>query len=388
MTAPPTEICDILVIGAGIAGASVACELAAKHRVLLAERESQPGYHTTGRSAALFSETYGPPQIRALSRASRAFFDGPPAGFASAPLLSPRGVLMIARADQVATLERELATIAGSGAQRLDVADARKLMPLVRQDYLAAAFHDTRATDIDVHALHQGFLKKFRVAGGHVITGFEVDRIEWDGQTWHVASGDRTVRASIVVNAAGAWADEVGTMAGARPVGLVPKRRTALMIAAPEGAEIGGWPMVVDIDEQFYLKPDAGRFLISPADETPSPPCDAQPEELDIAVCIDRIETAFDLSVRRVENKWAGLRSFVKDKTPVAGFDPEVPAFFWLAGQGGYGIQTTPALSRFAAALVNGEAPPADILDQGLEPEALSPRRFAEQGAGPAAASN
>ncbi|APH70551.1 FAD-dependent oxidoreductase [Aquibium oceanicum] len=360
-----------------MAGASVASELAGTYRVLLAEREGQPGYHTTGRSAALFSETYGPPQIRALSRASRAFFDGPPTGFAAAPILSPRGVLTVARPDQIEALERELATFpVGEKIRRVSPAEASALMPLMRDGYVAGAIHDTSARDIDVHALHQGYLRQFRAAGGRLETGAEILGIERDGATWRIRTSNLEIRAAIVVNAAGAWADEIGVMAGANRIGLVPKRRTALIIAAPDGVQIGPWPMVVDVDEEFYLKPDAGRFLISPADETPSAPCDAQPEELDVAICIDRIEKAFDFPVQRVENKWAGLRSFVADKTPVAGFEPGLPGFFWLAGQGGYGIQTAPALSRFAAALVAGKNPPADIIDEGVIPTALSPARF------------
>ncbi len=360
-----------------MAGASVASELAGTYRVLLAERESQPGYHTTGRSAALFSETYGPPQIRALSRASRAFFDGPPAGFATAPILSARGVLTVARPDQIEALERELATFpVGEKIRRASPAEALALMPLLRGGYVAGAIHDTSARDIDVHALHQGYLRQFRAAGGRMETGAEILGIERDGASWRIRTSNLEIRADIVVNAAGAWADEIGLMAGANRIGLVPKRRTALIIAAPDGVQIGPWPMVVDVDEEFYLKPDAGRFLISPADETPSAPCDAQPEELDVAICIDRIEKAFDFPVQRVENKWAGLRRFVADSTPVAGYEPGPPGFFWLAGQGGYGIQTAPALSRLAAALVAGKNPPADIIDEGVIPTALSPARF------------
>lgn len=377
MAAASVETCDILVIGAGMAGASVAFELARKHRVLMAERESQPGYHTTGRSAALFSETYGPPQIRALSRASRAFFDGPPAGFTSDRILSPRGVLTVARSDQVEALEREFSTFpVGEEVRRVSAAEASKLMPLLRDGYVAGAIHDTSARDIDVHALHHGYLRQFRAAGGRLATDAEILGIERDAGGWRIRTRNLDIRADIVVNAAGAWADEIGAQAGARPIGLVPKRRTALIVAAPDGAAIGQWPMVVDVDEEFYIKPDAGRFLMSPADETPSEPCDAQPEELDVAICIDRIGTAFDFPIHRVENKWAGLRSFVADKTPVAGFDPRLSGFFWLAGQGGYGIQTAPALSRFAAALVGGETLPGDIIDEGLDPRALSPARL------------
>ncbi len=377
-----TDNCDILVIGGGMAGASVASELASTHRVVLVERESQPGYHTTGRSAALFSETYGPPPIRALSRASAGFYDAPPESFAPHPLLSPRGVLIVARPDQMAALEADQQAFAAfGGTEIIDAARATAMMPLLRPGHFAAAIHDRKARDMDVHAIHQGYLRRFRAQGGQIETDAELLAVEPDGAGWRVETRKGVIRAGLLVNAAGAWADVVGAMAGARPIGLVPKRRTALIVAAPEGHDIGGWPMVVDVAEEFYLKPDAGRFLISPADETPSAPCDAQPEELDVAICVDRIETAFDFQVRRIENRWAGLRSFVADKVPVAGFDPDRPGFLWLAGQGGYGIQAAPALARFAAALARGEAVPADILDQGLDPAALSPARPALAGA-------
>ncbi len=368
---------DIAVIGAGIAGASVASELSARHRVVLLERESQPGYHTTGRSAALFAAIYGPATVRALTRASASFFASPSPGFATSPLLAPRGLLMIARKDQLGALEAMFAEVSGrSDTRRLEGAELSALLPLLRRDYAEAALHEAGASDIDVHGLHHGFLRRFRANGGQIRTGAEVVSLERSGDQWLVTTPQVTIRAGVVVNAAGAWADVVACMAGAAPVGLVPKRRTALIVAAPPDRDPSGWPMAVDVDEHFYLKPEAGRLLISPADETPSAPCDAQPEEIDIAVCVDRIERAFDLSVRRIENKWAGLRSFVADKTPVAGFDPDARGFFWLAGQGGYGIQTAPALGRVAASLVLGNGVPADAADQGVTARAMDPGRF------------
>jgi D-arginine dehydrogenase len=368
---------DIAVIGAGIAGASAAAELSAHARVVLVEREAQPGYHTTGRSAALFSETYGPAPIRALSRASGVFFRDPPAGFAQHPLLHPRGVLMVARADQAESIERFLEDIAlhGSG-RRLGADEALAMMPLLKPSYVAQAVLEHGASDIDVHGLHHGYLRRFRENSGTLLTGAEVLALGRTGDGWRIETSQGELAAGIVVDAAGAWADELGAMAGALPIGLVPKRRTALMVAAPDGVDPNPWPMAVDIDEQFYLKPDAGRLLLSPADETPSPPCDAQPEELDIAICIDKVETAFDLKISRIENKWAGLRSFVEDGVPVAGYDRRAKDFFWLAGQGGYGIQSGPALARFAAAMILGKPVPADILDQGLDPATLSPERL------------
>ncbi|WP_235911556.1 NAD(P)/FAD-dependent oxidoreductase [Mesorhizobium xinjiangense] len=371
------ETFDIAIIGAGIAGASLAGELGDAARMVLLERESQPGYHTTGRSAALFSETYGPPAIRALSRASAAFFDAPPTGFAAAPLLSPRGVLMVARGDQLGLIEETLADPTTKGRfRRLDARAAGEMVPILRTDYAAAALYEENARDIDVHALHHGYLRRFKSAGGRIETDCEVRAVERVGERWHISTSKGDVAADIVVNAAGAWADELGQMAGARTIGLAPKRRTAMMISPPDGVDPSAWPMLVDIAEAFYMKPDAGKLLASPADETPSPPCDAQPEELDVAICIDRIMTACDIDVRHIDNRWAGLRSFVADKTPVVGFDDGVPGFFWLAGQGGYGIQTAPALARLAAALVREQPVPRDIADEGVDAVDLSPARL------------
>lgn len=369
---------DIIVIGAGMAGASVAAELASARRVLLLEAESRPGYHTTGRSAALFTVAYGPPVIRALSRASLPFYRNPESPFISHPLLKPRSVLFIARADQAGALT-VLADELGDAVRPVDAETARTMMPLLRAGHVADALLDETAADIDVDALHQHYLKTLTARGGIVRTDSAVVGLGRAGNDWLVETRNGGFRAPTVINAAGAWADEIAAMAGVSRVGLVPKRRTALLIDPPECAtpdHPGVWPAVVDVDEQFYIKPDAGKLLISPADETPSLPCDAQPEEIDVAICIDRIETAFDISVRRIEHKWAGLRSFVVDKAPVAGYAPDAPGFFWLAGQGGYGIQSAPALSRAAAALVLGRELPDDIAAEGVEPWMLGAERL------------
>ncbi len=367
---------DVIVIGAGIAGASAAAELAARGSVVVLERESQPGYHTTGRSAALFSQVYGPPLIRALTRASAPFHAALPEGFASGPLLRRRPVAMIGREDQLAMVQSEFEAVRSRGDVGVVTgSEVRETMPLLREGYVGAALMEYDAADIDVHGLHHGYLRQMKARGGTLVTRADVRGLSRIGDLWQVETSAGVFTAPVVVNAAGAWADELAAMAGVAPVGLVPKRRTALTVDAPGGHADDAWPMVVDIDEQFYLKPDAGRLLLSPADETPSPPCDAQPEELDIAICIDRVEQAFDLQVRRVVNSWAGLRSFVADGVPVIGFADDAPGFFWLAGQGGYGIQSAPAVARVAAALVMGDPLPGDIADQGVEIAQLSPQR-------------
>ena len=374
-----SQTADVIVIGAGIAGASVAAELmqsgGSSRRVALLERESQPGYHTTGRSAAIYTKSYGPPLIRALTRASHRFFCGEGPGEPPRGLLSPRGALFVARADQAAALD-ELCVELGSAVARVDAAEVRRLVPLLREGYAEAAAFDTEASDIDVNALHQHYLRRFKALGGEIATGSEVLAIARYGGAWEVTTSQATLCAPVVVNAAGAWADELGQMAGLAPLDLRPLRRTALMVAAPEGVKPDAWPLTVDVEERFYLKPDAGRLLISPADESLSPPCDAQPDEMDVAICVDRIERAFDLQVRWIETKWAGLRSFLPDGNPAAGYDPEGAGFFWLAGQGGYGIQSAPAMARAAAALIDGRALPDDIAAEGASAEALSPARF------------
>lgn len=369
---------DIIIVGAGIAGASAAYELSASANVALLEQESQPGYHTTGRSAALYTETYGNLPIRILTSAGRAFFKSPPEEFGEHPLLTPRGTLFIAREDQIGSLEEMLSQTPTSveAVRRLDSAGAIALLPALNPDYVAAAIFEPAAEDIDVHALHGGFLRGMRRRGGRLVTDAGVQTLSRVGGAWVAGTRAGRFAAPVVVNAAGAWCDAIAGLAGVRPCGLIPKRRTAFTFDPPDGIKTSSWPATIDIDEQFYFKPDAGRIIGSPADETPSPPCDAQPEEIDVALGIDRIERATRLSVRRLVNKWAGLRSFVADKTPVVGMDPEAEGFFWLAGQGGYGIQTSPALARATAVLIATGDLPGDLIARGLDKAMLAPDRL------------
>ncbi len=372
-----THSADFLVIGAGIAGASVAAELATDQSVLLLEAESQPGFHATGRSAALFIEMYGNRVIRALTRASRSALFEPPADFTEAPLTRQRGGLYVASDGQQGRLDAfaEQEDVRPF-ARKLDAAAALALCPILRPDYVVAGLLDPIAADIDAHALHYGYLRQFRRRRGTLLTTRRVDAVSRTNGRWRVQAGDARFDAAIIINAAGAWSDLVAGLAGAAPLGLDPLRRTALLVDPPPGQAIESWPMVIDIDEQFYFKPDAGRLLLSPADETPSVPCDAQPEEWDIALAVDRVSAAAGIAVRSVRRAWAGLRTFAPDRSPVVGFDPLVPGFFWLAGQGGYGLQTAPAMARVAAALACGRPIPADIADFGVEAASLSPARF------------
>lgn len=369
---------DIAILGGGIAGASVAAHLAAERSVIVLEREDQPGYHASGRSAALFSESYGNAYVRALSVASRPFLEAPPSGFADYPLLSARGVLHVGTAGEDERLDHTLAEASAlvRSVRRVTLDEARKLVPVLRPDWLTAAILEPDARDIDTNALLSGYLRVARERGARILTRAELTGIERGPTGWRLETMAGSVEAEVLANAAGAWADEIAKLAGLRPLGLVPKRRTALLFEPPAGLAIEDWPLVVGAREDFYFKPDAGMILGSPADETPSDPTDAQPEDIDVALAIDRIQRAADLPVRHVRRRWAGLRTFAPDKTPVAGFDPDVDTFFWLAGQGGYGFQTAPALGLTAAHLLLRGSVPSTIEDLGVTAAALSPARF------------
>ena len=367
--------CDFVVIGAGIAGASAGYELAAHGKVVVLDREYVCGYHSTGRSAALFTEAYGNDTVRALARASRAFLEVPPATFAEHELLTPRGLLFLGRSDQRDLIDATLTH--GSGLRELSLEEARSLMPAFDPTRHAFAVHEAAAMDIDVHALHQGYLAGLKARGGAIVTRAEVRRIDKKHGRWRVGTSAGEFNAPVVVNAAGAWADAMAELAGVAPVGLVAKRRTVITFDPPERLNVSAWPLTLGVAEDWYLKPDAGRILASPADETPVPPQDVQPEEIDLAEAVARIEAATTLRVKSIARKWAGLRTFAADKTPVVGRDPEQDGFFWLAGQGGYGIKTSPALGRATAALLTVGELPADLRAEGVEEGDMSPARFA-----------
>lgn len=385
---------DYLVVGGGMAGMSVAAELSRHGRVALVERESQPGYHATGRSAALFSELYGNAAIRGLTRASRRFYFQPPAGFAEYSLVSPRDTMYFAGSDDahlLAALQAQLgeeaarAASPSPGLQRLDAAQALARTPVFRPGYLAGALLETGSADIDVSGVLQGYAAQCRRQGVLTLLGRTVEGVQRVGVDWEVVlspepgqgGGGSTnrLRAPVLVNAAGAWGDALAALAGVPGVGLVPKRRTAVLVEVPGHLDAHRWPAAIHAGESFYFKPDAGLLLLSPADETPSEPCDAQPDEFDIAVAVDRFEQVTGQPVRKLRGRWAGLRSFVADKSPVVGFDPQAPGFFWLVGQGGYGIQTAPAMARLAAALAQGKDIPDDIAAEGVTTQDLTPAR-------------
>jgi D-arginine dehydrogenase len=368
----------VVVVGGGIAGVSAAFEIAAHHDVTLLEREPQLAYHTTGRSAALFTENYGDGTIRPLTAASRRFFDDPPPGFADHPLLRSRPTLTVARADQQASVER-LHAEAHARIDRVELIDgptAQDRCPVLRSGHVAAAVWDPYAADIDVAALHQGFVRGLRARGGRIVAATPLDHAILTGDGWRVETGTgMPLDADVIVNASGAWGDDVAVRCGIAPIGLIPKRRTAFTVDAP--ADASGWPMVIDADEAFYFKPDGTQLLCSPADATPSGPVDARPEEIDVAIAIERINAATTLELRHVRSQWAGLRTFAVDEAMVIGCDPATPSFVWAVGQGGTGIQSAPAVARIVAAAVGGEAPPADLLAAGLDAAGVDPSRFA-----------
>ena len=369
---------QFVIIGGGIAGISAGAWLARHGATILLERESQPAYHSTGRSVAFYLEHYGNAVIRALTRASGKFLKAPPQGFSDHPILTPRGSLNIARPDQMEELRAAAQVIESSGGrcQFLTWNEAMALVPVLAPEYGAGALLEPDAMDIDIHALLQGYLRLFRSAGGVLITDAEVTRLERTGGSWNVITPNLRIEAPIVINAAGAWADAVASLAGLSVLSVTPLRRSVAVIEPPTDLAVEKWPLLNDIGEDFYVKPDVGRLLLSPADETPTPPCDVRPEDLDLALAVDRLETATTLKVRRLLHRWAGLRNFARDRTPVVGFDPAAEGFLWLAGQGGYGIQTSAALGQLAAALASGAEIPADIAGEGVRMSDLSPARF------------
>ncbi|HET6236588.1 MAG TPA: FAD-binding oxidoreductase [Acetobacteraceae bacterium] len=367
-----TQDFDIVVVGAGMAGSTAAAHLAPHKRVALVEAEDAPGYHTTGRSAAIWMLNYGPPDVRVLTGLSRDFLQAPPAGFAEHPLVSHRTVIFLAPEEQRAQLDQMLAE--GIGLQSLTVEAACKMVPALRPDYAVACAIEHDGFDLDVAAIQQGFLRQLRAAGGTLALRSRAGQIERRAGGWDVHTSTGVVfHAPVIINASGAWGDEVAAIAGVRKLGLTPCRRTAAIID-PSPFEAEHWPMINDCAHTWYARPEARtRLMVSPADETPMDPQDIQPDELDIAIGIDRMQQALDIEVRRVERSWAGLRTFTPDRSLAFGWDATAEGFFWCVGQGGYGIQTSPAAGRLVADLVLGRDPGA----VGGIVAAIDPRRFA-----------
>ncbi|MEU9094489.1 NAD(P)/FAD-dependent oxidoreductase [Streptomyces sp. NPDC087901] len=371
---------DFLIIGGGIAGAAAGYFLAPHGRVVLLEAERSPGLHATGRSAALFSEYFGNATVRALTAAARSFYEAPPDGFTAAPLLTPRGVLALETPGTAPQFEaaRAAGATAPQPVVELDRERALELCPVLRPGAFGRALYKPGACDIDVDAAHQGFLRGLRAGGGSVVTGARVHALHRQAEDWRVSTAAREYTAPVVVNAAGAWADDVARLAGVRPAGLVPRRRTAALARIPAGrpgdregsgstallaADVPGWPMITDVADTFYAKPESGGLLLSPADDTPAPPGDARPDDLDVATAVARFERVTTLRLRHISHAWAGLRTAAPDDTPVIGPCPRTAGFHWLAGLGGYGIQTAPAAGALLAALATGNPPPSALAE-------------------------
>jgi D-arginine dehydrogenase len=365
---------DVAIIGAGIAGASLAAEIAPYRSVLILEMEDQPGYHTTGRSNAFWHATYGGPDIAPLSSASLAWLRSPPAEFGADGFLSARGAIMLSHRDTVDRLDAFMADFAGTDIdlERMGRTALENLIPGLLPEWDAAIL-ERSCFDIDVAAVHAAYVAIAKRNGAALACRSGLIAAQLDGKVWSLHTQKAAYTADVVINAAGAWADEVAQMFGAKPLGIKPYRRTIAQVSV--GADVpDDLPLIMDVSGRFYFRPERGQIWLSPNDETPSPACDSAPDELDIARAIDRLEKVVDWPVQRVTKSWAGLRSFAPDRLPAYGFDAHVPGFFWCAGQGGFGIQTAPAAARLCASLITGKDRDPSIM--AIDANLYDPRRF------------
>ena len=359
---------DVLIVGGGIAGASLGAEIAGRARTAIIEAESHCGMHATGRSAAFWLESYGGPDVAKLSAASHDFLERPPEGFSERGFLRTRGAVHLTR-DELPELP------SGVRSRMVERGELEQLVPGIRPQWCRALL-EPGCADIDVAALHSAYLRQFRLKGGTVSTDSQLQRAAFQQGGWRVELSDgSSVSASILVNAAGAWADPVADACGVRPLGIAPKRRTMVQLRVGHSG-LRDLPLVDDASGTFYFKGESDRSIwLSPHDEIDSDPCDAAPEEIAVATAIDRFEQVVDWPVEAVERSWAGLRSFAPDRNPVYGFDTDVPSFFWCVGQGGFGIQTAPAASKLAAAQLLGTEP--DPMIAAIDPQPYLASRFA-----------
>jgi D-arginine dehydrogenase len=368
-----TQSFDIIVIGAGIAGASVAAHLAEHASVAILDMEDRAGYHTTSRSASSYEPNYGPKPILALTRASREFFMSPPDGFADAPIFTKRGSLVLEAKGQEQQAGNFLAKAVD--IEELSEAECRNLVPAIREGYATRGFLEAATGGLDVDLLHRGYLKLFKQRGGVLKLEAGATKVTKSAGQWHIETPQGEFITKLIVNTAGAWGDQLALLAGVKPVGLIPKRRSIGVISVPEH-DVMKWPFMVDCAESWYAVPQSGKLLVSSADVTPVEPHDAYADDEAIAIGIDRLMQATTIDVQRLEHSWGGLRTFSPDTAPVVGFDPSTDGFFWLVGQGGYGIQSSPALSRTAAAMILKQDIPKDILAAGLDITHILPDRL------------
>jgi D-arginine dehydrogenase len=369
---------DILVIGGGIAGLSAAAALSEHARVIVLEAEDQIGFHSSGRSATMLHYALGDRLVRALTLASRPFFENPPFGFTDVPLGRRMPVLVQAREDEASELDALEAEISRfASLERLDARGVHQICPLLKEDAVHG-IADRNGIRLDPHALLQGNLRQLKDRRGELHTGQRVASIKHENGPWIVTSEQgASFSAPVLVNAAGAWADQVARLAGAQPLGLEPKRRTIITFDAPAGTALDGLPFAKTVGDELYFAPESGRLFASPMDEVPSDPCDAQPDEYEVALAAHRMEERTVVKVDRVYSRWAGLRTFTPDNHPAVGFAADAEGFFWLAGQGGFGLQTSPAIAAIAASLLVGIPWPVPEVTA----EALSPLRFLRQAA-------
>lgn len=368
---------DVVIVGGGIVGASAAYFLSQHGSVALVEREEHFSYHSSGRTAAQFTVGIGAPTMRRMAQASRSFLEAPPEGFCTHPILTPRGCLTVAKAGKEGVLRRLQDNLASVGARAdyLDKEAALSLFPALVADKVDAGVYEPDAMDIDVDVLLQGYLRGAKARGAALLTRIPVQGVSRENGAWRVRWQGGEIAAPILVNAAGAWADEVTRMAGLEPIGIVPYRRTAFTFALQKDFDTRSWPHVGTVDYNWYVKPEPGCLMGSLSDAVPTQPGDVYPEDLDVAQAIANIEADTRLHVGRPLSQWAGLRSFVADRNPVAGTRPDAPGFFWLAGQGGCGILTSPAMGQALAALAAGHELPGDLLEIGVSARDLSPAR-------------
>lgn len=371
---------DVIVLGGGIAGISAAARLSQGARVLVIEGEDQLGYHSSGRSATFYHFGIGDRTVRALTSFSRPFFEAPPPDLSEQPFCSAKPALFVARPDMLPALDALYQDMEpfSQGLERVGEQAMLDLVPVLKVggDGVVAGVVDHGGRKLDAHGLLQAFFRAVRKGGGEIMQGSPVTSIRHDGSQWHVTTSQGSWRAPVIVNATGAWADRTAELAGVRPLGISPLRRTIIVFDPPEGISVGDWPFVKTAVNEFYMLPEAGRLLASPVDEIPSAPVDAQPEDYDIALAAYRVEEFTTMPVRRIAHRWAGLRSFTTDRIPTAGFAPDAPGFFWLAGQGGYGLQTAPAMAEATAALILGKPWPERLAELGVMPDNIGPRRL------------
>lgn len=367
---------DFVVVGGGIAGVSAAANLAPYGRVTLLEMENSLAFHTTGRSAALFTINYGGPGSRPLGLASRHFLENPPEGSADAPLLTKRGSLWVAKESQMKHLAQvaEEGVLSGAGSETISPEEVIDLAPMLKIELLGGGIYEESAMDIDVAGLHQAFVRIMRRHGGKIETGNPAIRLARKGSGWEVTTAKATIECDAVVNASGAWGDRVAAMAGVEPIGLQPMRRTAFMV--PGSPDFSDVPMVANVDHDYYFRPDGVQLLCSLAEENPDDPSDARPRMEDVALAIERINEVSTLGIRTVNSQWTGLRTFAPDRDMVIGEEPSAPGFFWLVGQGGTGIMTSPAYGALVASMITRSSMPEELVTAGVNPAITSPERF------------